>query len=683
MQPAAAGPVEPARAAAARAALIQAWHEGLGPTLQTLSEAAAQLAASPQPAPELRQRRQRAAADLATARDTLAGLLGRAFADDAGESEALPLLQLVEDARGDREILAARLAQALAEAGGEAGVQLGRALRAAGEPPGRAADPVQPQPLAGQLLERWQRADLPLGHWRTLQALLHGQFGRLYAQALAAGLDALGPRADPARPPPVPPAGAEAGSALLAHLQTRLDEAPHRLPASPALSAAIAEAQRETLLPVGEAWTLPGAPLFDSLHSRTLALKAVAEHPGQRATIEVVALMFQHLLAEPRLPVGLRLGLARLQLPVLRIALEEPGVFAEASHPARRLIDRLGACALGFEPGPPAADPALEAELLRLVQLVEAYPDSGRRVFEAALAEFEGFIIRRMQQAPAGHGSPLPLVQRMEEREAQLVQATVALREQLAGETPPQALRDFLFHVWAEVRATRAMQAGAPPAAADPVVGELMALCRPKRDREERAEALRLLAPLMLRLRTGMREAGFAPHQQDEHLRGLQGLLHAAFSARGPEVDPGVRMAGLGRRLDALEGLSPDPARLAQDALLAIEQAEGPPLELVRSGGLPPSAATLARATELAVGAWFRWQRAADCSEVLQLAWMGRRRRLALLLARDGRAWLFPLARLAAHLQAGSLEAAAPEPLSARALRETLDRLRAEPQRLR
>lgn len=696
MRSAGTGPADAAPLAreAARTALVRAWRDGLAPTLRGLIASADQLAASPQPAPELRLRRQRAAADLAACRDTLAGLLGRALADDAGDSEALPLLQLVEDARGDREILASRLARALSEAAGEAGLRWRQALRARDLGDTLASDPTQPQPLARQLLERWQRADLDLGHWRTLQALLHGQFGRLYRQALAAGLAALDPLADAS------PAAADPGAAAPADVepdperplppQTRLKPPPRRLPASPALHAAIAEAQRETLLPVGEAWTLPGAPLFDSLHSRTLALKAVADHPDQRATIEGVALMFQHLLAEARLPIGVRLGLARLQLPVLRIALEEPDIFAEAQHPARRLIDRLGACALGFEPGPQAADPALEAELLRIVQLVEAYPDSGRRVFEAALAEFEGFVTRRMRLPPAGGPSALPLVQQMEEREARLIQATVTLRRELAGERPPPALRDFLFHVWAEVLAARAMQAkrslvatAAPAGDETSIVAELLWLCHPKRDREERAEALRRLAPLMLRLRAGMREAGLAPHRQEEQLRSLQGLLHAAFSACEPDVDPGLRLAGLGRRLDALEGLSPDPDRLAQDALLAIEQTEAdeaPRLQLIRSGGLPPSAATLARVAELAVGSWFRWQPAGAPRELLQLAWLGRRRRLALLLARDGRAWLFPLPRLAAHLQAGSLEAAQAEPLSAQALRAIRDRPKADPQ---
>lgn len=694
-------PPDPA-AAQARAALARGWAEGLAPGLKLLAEAAAQLAASAQPAPELRLRRQRAARELASARETLGGLLARVFAPDAGDSEALPLLQFVEDESGDREILASRLALALGEAAGAEGLRLQQHLRALADPLHAEA----PAALARQIVERWQRADLALAHWRTLQALLHSHFGRLYAQAVRDGLAVLDGQAAPGgspvadRPGPLrdaatglPPAPPDAGPRLLDRLHAlAAGEAgpPSLLPASPALAAAIAEAQREPLLPVGEAWTVPGEALFDRLHDRTLALKAVTDRPSQRATIEIVALMFQSLLGEERLPAALRLGLARLQLPVLRVALDEPEVFGQASHPARRLIDRLGACALGFEPSPPAADAALGTELERLVHLVEAYPDSGRRVFETALAEFEAFVAGPFQQAGGGPGpQALPLAQRMEEREARVVQATVVLRELLAGELPPPRLRDFLFHVWAEVLATTALQTGDLDSPAclrlRAAAGELLWLSQAKHDRAERAEALRRLPPLMLDLREGMRQAGLAPHQQDEHLRSLQALLHEAFSARGTDEDLAARLAGLGRRLDALEGLSPDAGRMAEDAVLAIEQAEGagPPLHLVRSGGLPPSTPTLARAAELAVGSWFRWQPGAGRSELLQLAWMGRRKRLALLLGRDGRAWLFPLTRLAAHLQAGSLEPAETEAWSARALRETLARLDAEPQRLR
>ena len=70
-----------------------------------------------------------------------------------------------------------------------------------------------------------------------------------------------------------------------------------------------------------------------------------------KATVEIVALMFQAILAGERIPFSARVWFARLQMPVLRVAIAEPEFFGTLQHPARQLIDRMGACVLGFDGG--------------------------------------------------------------------------------------------------------------------------------------------------------------------------------------------------------------------------------------------------------------------------------------------------------------------------------------------
>ena len=91
------------------------------------------------------------------------------------------------------------------------------------------------------------------------------------------------------------------------------------------------------------------AALLEELQQRKQALKQAAETPVERATIEIVALLFQSILTEERIPAAVRVWFARLQMPVLRVAVGEPDFFATIDHPARRLIDRMGACVMGFD----------------------------------------------------------------------------------------------------------------------------------------------------------------------------------------------------------------------------------------------------------------------------------------------------------------------------------------------
>ena len=140
------------------------------------------------------------------------------------------------------------------------------------------------------------------------------------------------------------------------------------------------------------------------LRQRTGELKKKAPPPTEKATIEIVALMFQSILAEERIPPAVRVWFARLQMPVLRVALAEPEFFGTLEHPARQLIDRMGSCVMGFDAAAISGS-ALETEIKRVVQVIEQYPETGRRVFQLVYDEFQKFLSQlphRKGRRPSG-----------------------------------------------------------------------------------------------------------------------------------------------------------------------------------------------------------------------------------------------------------------------------------------
>ena len=203
---------------------------------------------------------------------------------------------------------------------------------------------------------------------------------------------------------------------------------------------------------------------FELTHRAPLADEPATPQPDRTAeltAIEVVAAMFQSLLPDERVPAVLRILFARLQLPVIRVAVAEPWRFAQADHPARRLIDRLGSCALDLRAGDTAAEESLAIELRRIVEVVEAYPDAGRRAFEVVLQEFDRFQAGNLAagHATADHG--LPLTQRVAQRETMVVQCTIELRRMVDGVPVHDGVHRFLFQTWAHVlAAVRAADTG-------------------------------------------------------------------------------------------------------------------------------------------------------------------------------------------------------------------------------
>ena len=431
---------------------------------------------------------------------------------------------------------------------------------------------------------------------------------------------------------------------------------------------------------------LPSGPmLLEELDKGKQALKQAAATPAERATIEIVAMMFQSILTEDRIPAAVRVWFARLQMPVLRVAIGEPDFFATLDHPARRLIDRMGACVMGLD-STGAVGVALEKEIKRVVQVVEAYPDTGRRVFQTVLVEFERFLEHYFKNENEATKRGVSLAQQVELRETLAIQYTIELRRML-NEVPVQdGVRQFLFQVWADVLATTAVRFGQhsdPTKTMKRAAADLIWSASAKVTREERAEVIRRLPPLLKRLREGMTAANMAAEKQDERIHALNSALAAAFTAKAAVI-PNDRLQDLMQQLESLEELlpsGPEAMEIDESMVLDLSGHESADLEVVSEGGSMPTTPMLAWARELLVGSWYTLEYRGRHDSV-QLAWQGMRRQLSLFVAPSGRCVLFQQHRLAAFLQAGLLLPAQDEALTVKATRNALAKLDADPTRL-
>jgi Protein of unknown function (DUF1631) len=475
-------------------------------------------------------------------------------------------------------------------------------------------------------------------------------------------------------------------------------------PASPQLTAAIAQAQEN----INRRWTansrgsqhgaqgggsgggevVSTPALLQELAQRKQQLKQAASTPNERATIEIVALLFQSILTEERIPASIRVWFARLQMPVLRVAVGEPDFFATIDHPARRLIDRMGGCVMGFDSKTRKGGDVIEVEIKRIVQVVEAYPDTGRRVFQTVMTEFDKFLEHYFKNENAASRKGVSLAQQVEQRETLTIQYTIELRKMLNEMPVQEGIREFLFHVWADVLAMTAVASVGTGTLSDETkamkraAADLIWSASAKVSRDERSEVIRRLPPLLKTLREGMKSAGMSTAKQDEHIQSLNSSLAAAFTAKSAAI-PVERMEELMGRLETLEELLPeaDDVEIDESMVLDLSGHESSELEVVGEGGSMPTPAMLAWATELQVGSWFMLD-FRNRNEPVQLAWQGLRRQLALFVSPQGRGVLFQKHRLAAFLQAGLLVPAQDETLTVRATRSAMEKLDVDPSRL-
>jgi len=396
----------------------------------------------------------------------------------------------------------------------------------------------------------------------------------------------------------------------------------------------------------------------------------------ERTTLEIVALMFHGILAEERVPASARVWFARLQIPVLRVALTEPELFASPDHPTRRLIDRMGACLLGFGRKGPAADEALELEIKRIVQVVEAYPDSGRRVFQTVFGEFEKFLESSYSEQSETSRRSVSLAQQLEQRETLAIQNTIEFRRMLEGEPVQDGVRQFLFDVWADVLDTVSVSQGPSSErtrAMKRVASDLIWSAGAKVTREDRADVLRRMPALLKAIREGMSTAGIPAERQEDLIKKLNDSLTEGFTAKAAPL-PQRKLQDLMEQLESLEEMLPESLQIDIDESFVrdIPGASDTELEVVVDGGGEPITAMLSWARELPVGSWYMLKHGST-ERPVQLVWQGTRRLLALFVSADGQCKLFQLRRLAAYLQSGLIQPAQDEDLTIKGIRGTLD----------
>jgi len=651
-------------------------------------------------------------------------------------------LQLVDETQIEQQILSGRLALAM-----EAQAQWefnDLRLRLQSLEPGADAsrpDRVHAKVLAEQVVDAWVQAGLDLDIWAHCRGDVEGLLPLAYeegchqanAYLLEQGvlphidLRALVRRAasDPVRPapaaPPVrsapavaPPApanpgraggpGAEVTERLRQFLNQRVPAvgrwlgggaaaAPnpgsaHTVPAGVGAVTAAQATYESTQILFAAAGPAPEwtdlAQGVAGVRQQARALKAAASNDRDKAVIEVVALIFDSILAEERIPPSVRVWFARLQMPVLRVAVVDQDFLGAMDHPARQLIDRMGSCVLGFDPGVSMAP--LEAEIKRVVQVIEQYPETGRRVFELVLGEFQQFL--RDHLIGQGDVSRVAtLAQQVEQKETLAVKFTIELRR-LLGDTPVrEPVREFLFKVWVEVMAVASVRYGAQhpdSLALRQAAADVLWMADAKPTREERAQVIARLPALLAQLREGMTLLGLQPAAQETHLGRLSDALAEAFTSRGDPLSQDW-LAGitshLGRLEEFLSDDEPDRLELDQDNIEWITGVDASRITVVPDTAAAMRPALKAWAAELSLGAWFELDHNGHAS-VVQLAWKSQRGQLFLFVASDQGCFLVQQGRVAQYLDAGLLKAREAESLTVRATRDALNKLDANPERL-
>lgn len=275
-----------------------------------------------------------------------------------------------------------------------------------------------------------------------------------------------------------------------------------------------------------------GMVFLDQLQHRLLdpdmELDGVAIHPAQdnlvallqntqwaqnlaqmdAMTLNLVALLFDRLFEDSRLPDAIKGLIGRLQIPVLKVALLDSTFFARKSHPARQLVDRLAEEAIDWHEG---KDSQRFDKFSAIVSWVVANFEGDVSIFEQALSDLESFLMVEADAAANQILDDTEVLAAAELNELGLATAESVVGARLFKRDVPVLVVDFVRQWWVPALA----QAYGPAGEHEPrfaayvaALDELLWSVEPKRGPEERLGLVNCLPGMLKTIEEGTAAAG-------------------------------------------------------------------------------------------------------------------------------------------------------------------------------
>src|SRR6185503_763832 len=164
-------------------------------------------------------------------------------------------------------------------------------------------------------------------------------------------------------------------------------------------------------------------------------------------TLDVVAMLFDQLFDDAKIPLGAKGLIGRLQIPMLKVAIADKTFFSNKEHPARLLMEKLGEIAERL-PADFNTQTPLFAHLETILQeLITGYQDDVE-IFNIVRDQLIQLMAREDQRIEEASKEAADRVLR---EEAMAVAKSVAqeeIRARVLNQLPPGAVLEFLVEHW-------------------------------------------------------------------------------------------------------------------------------------------------------------------------------------------------------------------------------------------
>lgn len=190
--------------------------------------------------------------------------------------------------------------------------------------------------------------------------------------------------------------------------------------------------------------------LIKQLHKIDESTKDQKVEKKDEDTIDLVGMLFQFIVDDRNLPDAIQVILAKLQIPYLKIALQDKNVFANKKHPARQLLDKLSVSSVGWTEESDKNKQFINKieDIAKKILDIDEYKEE---TFESLLEDLNKFLTRLKKRADVTQKRTKEKTLGQDKIDQAKKESAKLLVNKMTNKPMPILIRDILLGEWSSV----------------------------------------------------------------------------------------------------------------------------------------------------------------------------------------------------------------------------------------
>lgn len=170
-----------------------------------------------------------------------------------------------------------------------------------------------------------------------------------------------------------------------------------------------------------------------------------------QSVVHVLDQLFDSIRNEPSISDGLGQELRKLEMPMLRIALEDGSFFSKEKHPARQLLNQITEASIGYSDGVDFSSDPVGKAITNVANILNKSESLDRDTLGKLLVNFMGLVEKERRGSSAREQRIVEEVAAQEKVRQARKMVDTTLAEHMQGKCLPQLFVSFAEEAWCKV----------------------------------------------------------------------------------------------------------------------------------------------------------------------------------------------------------------------------------------